>query len=124
MPEHFQGKYVYDERHPLYIQTIEVAFKLKEGYLPQLQTSSLGRHTSDLFLTDTENNIIELTLTNLDLEIFLEHHDVHYIKYIHGMKFKAHKHLFTEYIDEWSIGLDIKILLKTVLAVFEGKGAK
>ena len=101
MPVHFQGKYVYDERHPLYIQTIEVAFKLKEGYLPQLQTSSLGRHTSDLFLTDTENNIIELTLTNLDLEIFLEHHDIHYIKYIHGMKFKAHNHLFTEYIDEW-----------------------
>ncbi len=29
-----------------------------------------------------------------------------------------------EYIDSWSIGLDIKILLKTVIAVFTGKGAR
>ena len=32
--------------------------------------------------------------------------------------------LDVEYIDHWSIGLDIKILLKTVLQVFSGKGAK
>ncbi len=32
--------------------------------------------------------------------------------------------LDVEYIDNWSIGLDIKILLKTVLQVFQGSGAK
>lgn len=32
--------------------------------------------------------------------------------------------LDVQYIDEWSIGLDIKILLKTVGAVFHGRGAK
>lgn len=32
--------------------------------------------------------------------------------------------LDVKYIDEWSIGLDIKILLKTVGAVFKGSGAK
>ena len=32
--------------------------------------------------------------------------------------------LDVQYIDEWSIGLDIKILLKTVGAVFHGSGAK
>ena len=32
--------------------------------------------------------------------------------------------LDVEYIEEWSIGLDIKILLKTVLAVFKGSGAR
>ena len=32
--------------------------------------------------------------------------------------------LDVEYIDNWSIGLDIKILLKTVLQVYSGKGAK
>lgn len=32
--------------------------------------------------------------------------------------------LDVEYIDQWSIGLDIKIILKTLLAVFDGKGAK
>ena len=29
-----------------------------------------------------------------------------------------------EYIDNWSLGLDIKIILKTVLAVFRGIGAR
>ena len=28
-----------------------------------------------------------------------------------------------EYIDNWSLGLDIKILLKTIPAVFMGNGA-
>jgi lipopolysaccharide/colanic/teichoic acid biosynthesis glycosyltransferase len=28
-----------------------------------------------------------------------------------------------EYIDNWSLGLDFKILLKTILAVLLGKGA-
>lgn len=28
-----------------------------------------------------------------------------------------------EYIENWSIGLDIKILLKTVLVVFKGNGS-
>lgn len=32
--------------------------------------------------------------------------------------------LDVEYIDNWSIGLDVKILLKTVLEVFQGSGAK
>jgi len=32
--------------------------------------------------------------------------------------------LDVEYIEEWSVGLDIKILLKTVLAVFKGSGAR
>lgn len=32
--------------------------------------------------------------------------------------------LDVEYIENWSIGLDIKILLKTVLAVFRGSGAR
>ena len=32
--------------------------------------------------------------------------------------------LDVEYIENWSIGLDVKILLKTVWAVFKGHGAK
>lgn len=32
--------------------------------------------------------------------------------------------LDVEYIDNWSVGLDIKILIKTVLAVFSESGAR
>jgi lipopolysaccharide/colanic/teichoic acid biosynthesis glycosyltransferase len=32
--------------------------------------------------------------------------------------------LDTQYIDEWSLGLDIKLMLKTVAAVIAGRGAR
>ena len=32
--------------------------------------------------------------------------------------------LDTKYIEQWSIGLDLKILFKTVTVVFTGSGAK
>jgi len=32
--------------------------------------------------------------------------------------------LDTEYISNWSLGLDLKILLKTIGVVFTGRGAK
>ena len=32
--------------------------------------------------------------------------------------------LDTSYIEQWSIGLDIKILFRTVMVVFTGSGAK
>jgi len=32
--------------------------------------------------------------------------------------------LDVEYIEDWSVGLDIKILLKTVFTVFMGSGAR
>ena len=31
--------------------------------------------------------------------------------------------LDTEYITNWSVGLDLKILLKTIVIIFTGKGA-
>ncbi len=101
LPRYFYGKYEEDKYYPLYVQKIEVSFDLREGFLPTLQTSSLGRFTKDLFLTTTNEDIIELTLTNIDLEIFLRHHEVHYIKYIEGYKFRASAHVFKSYIEEW-----------------------
>lgn len=100
-PKTFKGKYVPNKYMPLYIQTIEVSFKLKDGFLPTLQNSSLGRYAKDLFFTDSENEIIELTLTNIDLDIFLRHHDIYHIKYLHGSMFYSSNNLFTEYISEW-----------------------
>ena len=100
-PRKFIGKYQYNRLFPLYIQFIEVSFKLKEGYLPTIQTASLGRYTKDLFLTDTENDTVELALTNIDLDLFLKHHEVYYIKYKYGYMFRARRDLFKGYIDDW-----------------------
>lgn len=101
-PRYFIGKYKPHKTFPLYVQKIVASFKLKDGYLPTIQTSSLGRMNRDLFLTDTEDDEVELSFTNLDLEIFLRHHHVYSIKYIDGYMFKGSDMQFTTYIDKWA----------------------
>ena len=45
--------------------------------------------------------IVALTLTNIDLKLFLEQYDVSDLTYESGWKFKSIKGLFTKYIDKW-----------------------
>lgn len=45
---------------------------------------------------------MDLTLTSLDLELFLDHYDVTVIEWVDGWKFKAGKQMFKSYIDHWS----------------------
>lgn len=45
--------------------------------------------------------IVALTLTNIDLKLFLEQYDVSDLTYESGWKFKAIQGLFTKYIDKW-----------------------
>jgi len=97
----YTGNYSQDEIYPLYIQVIDVSFDLKPNYLPTLQIASLGAFSKDQFLTTTDNEIIELSLTNIDLELFLEHHNINYIKYKYGYKFKAYNQFFQDYINYW-----------------------
>ena len=101
LPIMFQGKYKPHKYYDLYIQTIDVSFKVKDGYLPTIQSSSLGRHIDALFITDTDNEIIELSLTNIDLDMFLEHHDIYYIEYKYGYMFRSRTDMFNEYVTKW-----------------------
>lgn len=42
-----------------------------------------------------------LTLTNIDLELFLNHYDTENLIYIDGFKFRGIRGLFDKYIDYW-----------------------
>ena len=48
-----------------------------------------------------------MCMTNIDLELFLEHYEVFDINYISGWKFKSSDKLFKEYIDKWN-GIKVK----------------
>ncbi len=100
-PVLFEGRYKENKTFTRYIQRVSVSFKLKEGYLPTLQSASLGRFTKQQFVTDSEDEVISLLLTDLDLKLFLEHHTVNYIKYEYGYMFRATNDMFVEYIDRW-----------------------
>ena len=100
-PIYYTGKYRQDKLYPLYIQKLACSFELKEGYIPtiQLKHSALFRGTD--FLESSDGNIVELTLTSVDLKLFLDHYNVYNVSWISGYKFMQSKNMFKEYIDKW-----------------------
>lgn len=96
----FQGKYEEDKVYPLYIQMLSCCFKLKPGKIPTIQIK--GSHfIENEYLESSDNEIITLVLSNIDLKLFLEQYEVSELTYECGWKFKAMNGIFTEYIDKW-----------------------
>ena len=99
-PFFYEGKYVEDKVYPLYIQRLTCSFKIKEGKIPTIQIKN-SRFVNNEYLTDSGIEPVALTLTSIDLKLFLEQYDVYDLEYICGWKFKGMRGLFTEYIDKW-----------------------
>lgn len=101
-PLYFNGKYEYDMLYPLYIQTFSCMFKIKKNKIPTIQIKNNLSFLPNEYIKSSEGDIVTLTLTNIDIELFFEHYDVYEITYHSGWKFRAIKGLFTSYIDYWS----------------------
>ena len=101
-PIFFEGKYEPDVLHPLYVQTISCIFEVKKGMIPTIQIKNNLSFLPNEYVKTSNGDIVTLTLTSVDLELFFEHYDVYDITYHNGWKFKAIKGLFTGYIDYWS----------------------
>lgn len=96
-PRYFKGAYIKDEGYPLFIQRIEVCLRLKENYRPTILMKN-SIFFSNEYLIDTEGELIELTLTSLDLELMFEHYDIFDIRFIDGYKFRSSTNLFKNYV--------------------------
>ena len=114
-PIFFEGKYKRDILHPLYIQMISCSFKIKKGCIPTIQIKNNLSFLPNEYLESSNDEIVTLTLTNIDLELFLKHYDVEDLVYHSGWKFKQMKGLFNDYIDYWTE--------KKIQAKKEGSGA-
>lgn len=88
-PEGFSGKYAYDEKYPLYIQKIRCCYKLKKNGIAMIATRRAFLNKENSYSTSSDNNVIELTLANPDLELFFDNYDVYNIEYVGGFKFQA-----------------------------------
>lgn len=99
-PVLFEGKYQEDKVYPLYIQMLSCCFKLKPGKIPTIQIK--GSHfIENEYLESSNDEIITLVLSNIDLKLFLEQYDVTELTYECGWKFKAMNGIFTDYINKW-----------------------
>ena len=99
-PFFYQGKYEEDKVYNLYIQMITCSFELKENKIPTIQIKR-SHFIENEYLTSSNNEIVCLVLTNIDLKLFLEQYNVYDLEYICGWKFRSLTGVFTKYIDKW-----------------------
>ena len=96
------GKYEDDKIYPLYIQMITCSFELKKDMIPTIQIKNNKMFfRANEYLESSENEIVTLILTSVDLEMFLKHYNVYELKYQCGWKFKGMQGLFEDYINKW-----------------------
>lgn len=101
-PIYFDGKYEDDFLYPLFIQTISCIFEIKDGMIPTIQIKNNMSFLPNEYVKSSNGDIVTLTLTSVDLELFFKHYNVSELTYHSGWKFKAIKGLFTTYIDYWT----------------------
>lgn len=100
-PGYFEGEPKPDENFPLFIVRLSCEFDIKPGYIPTIQLKNNRAFIETEYLTSSNGEIVELTLTNVDLQLFKEHYNIYNLEYICGWKFKGKTGLFKEYIDYW-----------------------
>lgn len=101
-PLPFKGEYKKDENYPLFIQHIRCEFELKEGKIPTIQIKKNLLFKANEYLKDSKGEIVDLYVSNIDLELIKEHYDLFDLEYIGGWKFRQKTGLFNEYIDYWA----------------------
>ena len=101
-PIFFNGEYEKDILYPLYVQTISCIFDLKDGMIPTIQIKNNMSFLPNEYVKSSDGDIVTLTLTSVDLELFFEHYNISELTYHSGWKFRAIKGLFSTYINHWS----------------------
>lgn len=102
IPIFYEGKYIQDSLYDLYIQKISCSFKLKKNKIPTIQIKNNLSFIPNEYLETSNDDIVTLTLTSVDLELFLSHYDVKNLIYHEGFKFRSIKGIFKNYIDYWT----------------------
>ena len=106
-PLFFEGKNEENSLYPLYVQKLSCSYELKPGMILTIQIKNYLRFNPTEYSTSSEGDIVTLTLTNVDLELFFKHYNVYDLHYHSGWQFKGLKGMFKEYNDYW-IGEKIK----------------
>ena len=99
-PVFYKGKYNNDKVYPLYIQMINCSFELKKNKIPTIQIKNNVSFIGNEYLENSNNEIVCLVLTSVDLKLFFEQYNVYDLEFVCGWKFKGIEGLFTKYIDK------------------------
>lgn len=82
----------YNPEKMVYVQRLTCEFKLKENRPPTIAKKHAGRFSiSDLYLSSSENQLIDMCLTSVDLKLLFECYYVYNLTYIGGYIYNAVK---------------------------------
>lgn len=82
------------------IYHIRIEFFLKDKSFPSLLRKTALYNMDDSYYINS-NGIIDIWITNLDLDLVYRNYDVAYIEYLEMYGFKTSTILFNDYIDKW-----------------------
>lgn len=101
MPLPYDGEYVHDEEYPLYIQHIRCSFFVRDNHIPTIQIKGNPLFKSTEYLKSSETEIVDLYVTNVDLDLIKKHYYLRDVEYVQGWKFKKASGLFKKFIDKF-----------------------
>lgn len=99
---YFKGKYEEDPTYPLYVQTFTCKFEIKPDKIPNIQIKNSLSFIPNEYLSSSDGELVTLSLTNIDLKLFLEQYNVYEMVYHEGLKFKGKRGNFDTYVDYWT----------------------
>ena len=102
LPEPFEGRYKPDRFYPLYTQRLSCTFEIKPDKIPSIQLKSSPSFMPNEYIESSKGEIVTLTLTNPDLDLFFEQYNVNVVEWHGGWKFKKARGIFTNYINYWT----------------------
>ena len=98
---YFDGEYQQDDMYPLYVVQFKCDFHLKPNHIPTVQLKKHSRFAFNEYVEDSKGEYPTMTMTSVDLKLFLEHYEVEDLVYIGGYKYMSSTNMFTSYIDYW-----------------------
>lgn len=102
LPVEFEGKYVDDVDYPYFVQKIKVDMCLKCDGIPCILNKSKGINCK--YIVDTHSStgsLVNLSLTNFDLELMYKNYEIFEIKFLGGYKFKVRNDMFIDYVNKF-----------------------
>lgn len=129
-PKFYLGKFKPEGTFNLYVQVLQCRFKLKPNKIPCIQIKHTLSFINNEYLKSSNDQLVTLTLTKPDLELFLDQYDVTDLEYISGWMFHSSLHIFDDYIDHWMTekieaakegNKPRKVIAKTMLNSLYGK---
>ena len=100
-PIQFDGNYKKDKLYNLYIISFRCSFELKKDHIPTVQIKNNMFFNSRLYLENSSDMIIPLTMTNVDFDLFKLHYNIYNIEIFGGWKFKSSNMIFKDYVKKW-----------------------